>query len=61
VIVVSEGDEPLDWGTDDGAFQIEASVDDNIAKAAGFYNPVHCFDDGDPNNYEDLNFHRQVN
>jgi hypothetical protein len=60
-IVVSEGDEPLDWGTDDRAFQIEASVNDNIAKVAGFSNPVHRFDNEDPNDYEDPNFHRQVN
>jgi hypothetical protein len=60
-IVVSKGDEPLDWGTDDGAFQVEASVNDDIAKVAGFSDPVNCFDDGDPDNYKDLNFYRQVN
>jgi hypothetical protein len=51
----------LDWGTDDGASQVEASVNDNIAKAAGFSNPVHRFDNEDPDDYEDPNFHRQVN
>jgi hypothetical protein len=60
-IVVSKGDEPLDWRTDDGASQVKASVDDDIAKVAGFFNPVHCFDDKDPNDYEDPNFDRQVN
>jgi gag-polypeptide of LTR copia-type len=60
-IVVSEGDEPSDWGTDNGAFQVEASVDNDIAKVAGFSNPVNHFDDEDPNDYEDPNFYRQVN
>jgi hypothetical protein len=61
VIVVSKGDEPLDWGTDDGASQVEASVDDDIAKVTGVSNLVNCFNNGDPNNYKDPNFHRQVN
>jgi hypothetical protein len=59
--VVSEGDEPLDWGTNNGASQVKASVDNNIAKVAWFSNPVNCFDDEDPDNYEDSNFHRQAN
>jgi hypothetical protein len=59
--VVSKGDEPLDWGTDDGASQVEASVDNDIVEAAGFSNPVNRFDDEDLNDYEDPNFYRQVN
>jgi hypothetical protein len=59
--VVSKGDEPLDWGTDNGASQVKASVNNNIAKVAGFFNPVHHFDDEDPDNYKDPNFYRQVN
>jgi hypothetical protein len=61
--VVSEGDEPLDWGTDDGASQVKASVNDDIAEAAGIPDPnlINCFDDEDPDDYEDLNFYRQVN
>jgi hypothetical protein len=59
--VVSKGDEPLDWGTNDGASQVEASVDDDIAEAAGFSNPVNHFNDEDSNDYEDPNFYRQVN
>jgi hypothetical protein len=51
----------LDWETDDGASQVEASVDNNIAKAAGFSDPVNRFDNEDPNDYEDPNFYRQVN
>jgi hypothetical protein len=54
-IVVYKGDKPLDWGTDDGASQVEASVDDDIAKAAGFSDPVNHFNDEDPNDYEDPN------
>jgi hypothetical protein len=61
VVVVSKGDEPLDWETDNGAFQVKASVDDNIAEATGFSNPVNCFDDEDPNDYKNPNFHRHVN
>jgi hypothetical protein len=61
VIVISKGDEPLDWETNNGASQVEASVDDDITKVAGFSNPVNCFDGEDPDDYEDPNFHRQVN
>ena len=62
-VVVSKGDKPLDWGTNDGASQAEASIDDNIAKAAGISNPnlINYFDEDDPNDYEDPNFYRQVN
>jgi hypothetical protein len=61
--VVSEGDEFLDWGTNDGASQVEASINNNIAKAAGIpdSNLINCFDNEDPDDYEDLNFHREVN
>ena len=61
VVVVSNGDEPLDWGTNDGASQ--ASIDDNIAEVAGFSetNLVNYFNNDDPDSYEDPNFHRQVN
>ena len=60
-VVVSDGDEPLDWGTNDGASQ--ASVNDDIAEVAGFSetNLVNYFDNDDPNSYEDPNLHRQVN
>jgi hypothetical protein len=51
----------VDWRTDDGASQVEASVNDDIAKVAGFSDPVNCFNDEDPDDYEDPNFHRQVN
>jgi hypothetical protein len=62
-LVVSEGDELLDWGTNDGAAQAKASIDNNIAKVAGISdsNLINCFDDEDPNDYEDPNFYRQVN
>jgi hypothetical protein len=62
-VVISEGDEFLDWGTNDGASQVEASINNNIAKAAGIpdSNLINCFDNEDPNDYKDLNFHRQVN
>jgi 5'(3')-deoxyribonucleotidase len=58
-----KGDEPLDWGTDDGASQVEASVNDDIAEAAGMpdSNHINHFDNEDPNNYKDPNFYRQVN
>ena len=48
-------------GTNDGALQ--ASVDNNKAKAAGISesNLVNYFDDDDPDSYEDPNSHRQVN
>ena len=61
VVVVSDGDEPLDWGTNDGASQ--ASVNNNIAKVAGFseINLINYFDNDDPDSYKDPNFHRQVN
>jgi hypothetical protein len=61
VVVVSKGDEPLDLKTDDGASQVEASFDNNIAKAAGFFNQVNRFNNEDPDDYKDPNFHRQVN
>jgi hypothetical protein len=61
VIVVSKGDEPLDWGTNNGASQVEANVDNDIAEVTGFSNPVHHFDDENSNDYKDPNFHRQVN
>jgi 5'(3')-deoxyribonucleotidase len=51
----------VDWRTDDGASQVEASVNDDIAKVAGFSDPVNCFNDEDPDDYKDPNFHRQVN
>jgi hypothetical protein len=62
-VVVFKGDEPLNWGTDDGAFQVKASVNNNIAEVAEIPNPnlVNCFDNEDPDNYKDPNFHRQVN
>ena len=60
MVVVSDGDKPLDWGTNDSASQ--ASVDDDIAKAAGFSetNLINYFDNDDPDSYEDPNFHRQA-
>jgi hypothetical protein len=61
VTVVSKGNKHLDLGTNNGASQVEASVDNDIAEAAGFSNPVNCFDDEDPNDYKDPNFHRQIN
>jgi hypothetical protein len=60
-IVVSEGDEPLDWKTNNRASQVEASIDNNIAEAAGVFNPVNHFNDEDPDDYMDPNFYRQVN
>jgi hypothetical protein len=54
--VVSEGDKPLDWGTDNGASQVKASVDNYIAKAEGFFNPVNYFNDEDSDDYKDPNF-----
>jgi len=54
VVVVSDGDEPLDWGTNDG----QSEVDEQIAEAAGIHPD---FDDEDPDPYVDPAFHRQVN
>ena len=61
MVVVSDGDEPLDQGTNDCASQ--ASVNDDIAKAAGISesNLVNYFDDDDPDSYKDPKFYRQVN
>ena len=61
VVVVFNGDEPLDWGTNDGASQ--ASINDDIAKVAGTpeSNLINYFDNDNPDSYEDPNFHRQVN
>ena len=59
--MVSDGDEPLDWGTNDGASQ--ASINNNIAKVAEIpeSNLVNYFDNDNPDSYEDPNFHKQVN
>ena len=61
MVVVSDGDQPLDWGMDDGASQ--ASINNNIAEAAGIpeSNHINYFDNDDPDSYKNPNFHRQVN